>query len=612
MSAKILRISVLVVIAGFLMISCNNLKNMVKKHPTDAEYVQTPNPMEMHGDKVKINVEGTYKPKYFHKKAGVFFQPELQYEGGTLLLKPIILRGESVQNIDGTTINNANGGKFTYTDEIPYKPEYKTSKLVVTPTVFQAKRAKDTAPSTTEQAAALKKSLPLSQKELAVGTNTTPNLADNTSAKPTFAKDNYKKPDNVFKTTPLFFVVDMSNLNMNLAANKSDAAKEAFAAMNQALKDSQEIASIKINGWASPEGELVRNGDLSNARSKTGEKFLRDNYKKVIDAQVKEYNKNLKRGEKRITAKDLTKELPITIEGKQEDWDGFMKNLQASNIADKDQMIRTISSGSSDDAKHKDINTMVAAYPEVEEQLLPPLRRAEIVIEQVVPANTNEEMAQLSTENPKELTVEELLFAATLTNDKAQKLQIYTNATQVYPEDWRGFNDVAFCEIENKNFDAADAALQKANTLSPNNAAVLNNLGVVALSKKDNEKAKQYFNDAKAKGNAEAGGNLAPILIQEGDYTAATAVTTGRAGDLNLALSQILSNDLVGAKQTLAAAENSPKANYLKAIVAAREDNANEIYANLKNTDADFKKQAQTDIEFRKYVNEIEFTNATK
>jgi Flp pilus assembly protein TadD len=208
--------------------------------------------------------------------------------------------------------------------------------------------------------------------------------------------------------------------------------------------------------------------------------------------------------------------------------------------------------------------------------------------------------------------VEELLLAASLAPNDEAKLKVYTTATEVYPEDWRGFNDVAFYEIQNKNYDAADAMLQKANTLSANNDIVLNNLGVIALSKNDLEKAKQYFNDAKAKGNAEAKINLAPIFISEGDYAGATAAVSGQPGDLNLALSQILSGDLPSAKQTLAAAKESPKAFYLKAIVAAREGNANDVYANLKNTSAEFKKQAQTDVEFKKFADQVEFTNAVK
>ena len=171
---------------------------------------------------------------------------------------------------------------------------------------------------------------------------------------------------------------------------------------------------------------------------------------------------------------------------------------------------------------------------------------------------------------------------------------------------------MAYILIEDQKFDEANTALQKANTLSPNNGTVLNNLGIVALSKNDLDEAKKQFTDAGSKGNADARANLAPILIKEGDYATAASAVGNKPGDLNLALAQILSGNLPAAKQTLSTAPDSPKANYLKAIVAAREDNANEVYANLKKTNADFKKQAQTDVEFRKFANQVEFTNATR
>ncbi len=618
MKMKFSKILVLLASASFLATGCDSLSKMVKKHPTDAEYVQTPNPMEMHGDKVKISVEGSYKPNYFNKKAGVVFQPELQYEGGSTPLKPIVLKGETVSDMEGTTIKKKEGGKFTYADEVPYKPEYKNAKLIVNPTVFPAKSAKSAGvPASNTDAAALKKALALGEKTMATGVNTTPNLADNQSAKPSFAKDNYKKAENPVQKATLYFVVDMSNLNMNLAANKTEEAKKAFEDLKSAMKGEQAMVSIKVIAWASPEGELARNNNLAKDRSKTAEKYVRDMYKKAIDELVKEYNKNLKKGQKRITAKQLTQELPLTVEARGEDWDSFMAALRASTIADKDRIINVIQSN--DPARREqEMRNMIVTYKEIEDEILPPLRRAEMAIEIEAINKTNEEMLTLATASatdslgPKDLTVEELLFAGTLTEDNAVKMKIYTAATEVYPNDWRGFNNVAFLHLQSQKYEDADAVLQKANELSANNATVLNNMGVVALSKDDFENAKKYFSDAKNKGNAEAGPNLAPILIKEGDYAGASAALASQKGDLNLALSQILSGDLAGAKQTLSAAKESPKANYLKAIVAAREDNANEVYANLKKCDSEFKRQAQEDVEFRKFANEIEFTNATK
>ena len=246
MKTKIFKTLAMLAAVSILVTGCDGLNNMVKRHSTDAEYVQTPNPMELHGDNVKINVAGSFKPNYFSRRAGVVFQPELQYDGKVLLLKPINLRGESATNLQGTTINRTSGGTFTYTDEIPYMPEYREARLIVNPMAYPAKRARGNTPASSEDASELRRARPLGEKLLAIGINTTPLLFDVHSAKPTLAADNYRKPDNIVKKSTLFFVVDMTNLNMRLAANQTEAAKQAFAEMEAALNSGMEIASIKV------------------------------------------------------------------------------------------------------------------------------------------------------------------------------------------------------------------------------------------------------------------------------------------------------------------------------------------------------------------------------
>jgi Tfp pilus assembly protein PilF len=612
MKKNLLKIFSILAVASVLAAGCTNLSNMVNRHATDAEYVQTPDPMEAHGDVVKINIAGSFKPNYFHRRAGMFFQPELQYEGGTIPLKPMILRGESANaGLQGTTIPRS-GGKFTYTDEIPFKPELKDARLVVNPTVFPARRAPASTPTTTEEALALRNARPLSEKTISTGVNTTPHLVNFAEAKPSLAKDAYKAPENIFQKSAIFFAKDLWNLNMNYPTNRAESARNAITEMNNALKGDQEIASIKITAWASPEGEEIRNNNLSRERSKVGEKFVRDAYKRIVDEQVREHNRNLPRGARRVTARDLTKELPITVDHKGEDWDGFLAELRASNVPNRDRILNVIQSNTSRERREQEMRNMVVIYPELEETILPPLRRAEIIIELVVPAKTNEEMSELAISNPKELTVEELLFAATLTEDNAVKMKIFTAATEVYPNDWRGFNNVAMLQILNGKYSDAATNLNKANSLSANNGEVLNNLGIVALNGGEIDVAKKFFTDARGRGNAEAGQNLALILIKEGDYTGAVSAFGNQPGNLNLALAQILAGNLPAAKQTLAAAPNLPKAFYLRAIVAAREDNLNEVVSNLRQTSADFRKQAQTDAEFRKFATQIEFVNAVR
>ncbi|MCL2413307.1 MAG: hypothetical protein FWC98_04120 [Bacteroidales bacterium] len=611
MKKNVLKIFAVLAVASFLATGCTNLNNMVNNHSRDAQYVQTPDPMVASGDVIQINIAGTFAPNYFHRRAGMVFQPELQYEGGSILLRPIVLRGESVTDLDGTTIPRT-GGRFTYTAEVPFTPELKEARLIVNPAIFPARRAGGNVPASAEEAMALRNARAAGETTISTGVNTTSQLVNFDVAEPSLGRDNYAAPENIMQRATVFFPHNLWNLNLNYPTNRTDAARAARTAMDEALRTGKEIASVTITGWASPEGEQARNNTLAIERSRVGERFIRDAYRRAVDDMVREHNRNLPRGERRVTARDLTQTFAITVNDRGEDWNGFLAALRASQVRDRDAILRVIETNINRDRREQEMRNMIVIYPELEEVILPPLRRAEIVVELVVPAKTNEEMAELSVSNPSELTVEELLFAATLTEDRAVQMQIFTSATEIYPEDWRGFNNMAMLQIQDGNFSDAATNLNRANALSANNGDVLNNLGVIALSRQDFDAAKEYFTNARARGNAEAGPNLGKILIKEGDYNGAVAAFGNRPGDLNLALAQILSGDLPAAKQTLAAAPASPKAFYLRAVVAAREDNVSEVVSNLRQTNADFRRQARTDAEFRQFAGNTDFQNVVR
>ncbi|MCL2413924.1 MAG: hypothetical protein FWC94_01555 [Bacteroidales bacterium] len=611
MKKLFLKIFAVLAVAGVLATSCTNLNRMVSQHSTDTLYLQTPDPMEVSGDVVRINISGSFAPDYFHRRAAMVFQPEIQHEGGTVLLRPVTLRGESVTDVEGMTIPRT-GGRFTFSDEVPFTPELADAELVINPVVFPARRARRNAPASAEDALALTNARPLGETPITRGVNTTSQMVDFAAAEPSLGSDNYVAPDNLLQRISVFFPHNSWNLNLNYATNRTEQARAARAAMDEALRTGKEIVSVSITGWASPEGELARNTRLGVERSRVGERFIRNAYRRAVDDMVREHNRNLPRGERRVTARDLTQTFPITVDNKGEDWDGFMAALRASNVRDRDAILRVIETNTDRARREQEMRNMVVVYPELEQVILPPLRRTEIVVEMVVPARTNEEIIALATSNPSELSVEELLFAATLTQDRTVQMQIFVSATQIFPNDWRGFNNIAMLQIQDRNFSGAATNLQRANSLSPNNGHVMNNLGVVALNNEDFDGAKTLFTNARERGNAEAGPNLGKILIKEGDYNGAVAAFGNRPGDLNLALAQILSGDLPGASQTLAAAQASPKAFYLRAIVAARQNNVNGVVSNLRQTSAAFRTQARTDVEFRNFRENADFQNAVR
>ena len=606
-----LKIFAILAVASVLTASCTNLRRMENTHLSDSIYLQTPDPMEVSGDSVQINIAGSFAPNYFHRRAAVVFQPEFQHEGGTVQLSPIVLIGESVTNIEGTVVPRS-GGRFTFIDKVPFTSELENADLVINPVAFPARRAGDEPPASAEEALALTNARPLGETPITSGVKTTPRLVDLDAAEPSLGRDNYTAPENIFQKTTVFFPHNSWNLNLNYATNRREEARAARAAMDAALRTGQQIASVTITGWASPEGELSRNNRLSVERSRVGERFIQNAYRRAIDDMVREHNRNLARGERRVTARDLTQTFPIAVEQRGEDWDGFMAALRASNVRDRDAILRVIETNTDRTRREQEMRNMIVIYPELNDIILPPLRRTEIAIEFVVAARSKEEIAELAISNPRELSVEELLFAATLTEDRTVQMQIFVSATQIHPNDWRGFNNIAMLQIQDGNFNGAATNLQRANSLSANNGDVLNNLGVIALSRGDLDAARNYFTNAKERGNAEAGPNLGLILIRQGDYNGAVAAFGDRPGDLNLALAQILSGDLQGATQTLAAAPASPKAFYLRAIVAARQNNVNQVVSNLRQTSADFRTRAQTDVEFRRFRENAEFQNVVR
>lgn len=165
-------VSCLLLVAGFTLTSCESLKKMVANHPTMAKYEAKPNPLEMHGDKLKVEIKGEYQPKYFNKTAIVVMQPAIKYEGGSVLLKPIILRGEKTKG-QGNLISKTTGGSFVYNDETAYTPEMAKCQLVLNPVAYTEKKAKGLTVTNESEAEKVPSFVRLGERPTAKGTMAT-------------------------------------------------------------------------------------------------------------------------------------------------------------------------------------------------------------------------------------------------------------------------------------------------------------------------------------------------------------------------------------------------------------------------------------------------------
>lgn len=566
------------------------LGKMVKKYP-EVKYEVKPEILETNGGKISVTVTGTLPAKYFHKKAVVDFTPVLKYNGGEYALKSLTLQGESIKG-DGTVISKTKGGAFSYTDVITYKPEMNKSELVVD---CKAKLGK--------------KEVVLTSRKLADGVIYTStrvvsdeksvlSVKENTPELETFVKEVA-----VSKTADIYFAYEKSDINMKLPGNVKEANIKALNELKEFALNNWVKNKMELSAWASPEGEEKYNENLSKDRAKSAEKYFRSE----LAAQYKKMNAAVKDAKYKDTLK-------IVSTAKGEDWEGFVKAVGASTIADKNVIMNVVNSQPDKDKREKEIKNMALVYKEIENSILPDLRRAEITINGVKPAKSDAELAKLAVSNPDSLSLVELLYSAELTQDNNARISIYKATVTKFPKDWRAYNNLGYCYLQAKNADDAQKILEQGNALQANKGMILNNLGVAACMKKDYDAAKSYFETAQANGQ-DASYNLALISLRKGDYAAAVGSFGALKCNYNLALAQLLTKDNANAQTNLECAPKTAESYYLMAVLGARTGNVGMIAENLKNAikeDAKYREQAKDDREFLKFFNNAQFQDAIK
>jgi tetratricopeptide (TPR) repeat protein len=396
----------------------------------------------------------------------------------------------------------------------------------------------------------------------------------------------------------IYFQKNMHNLNWSLALNRSEDAKRKISELEGFLRQGWKIRDIDINAWASPEGEESFNQGLSERRSQTGLRHAKDMLRKL----VRERNSLLK-------ISDIEKDIRFNTRAHGEDWEGFMKAVQASDIADKNVITNVVNSQPDVKKREQEIRNMTIVYREIEEEILPPLRRVEISVNTFEPKKTDEEIAQLATTDPSQLNEKELLYAATLTVDSDVQLNIYRAAINQYPDRYEGYNNAAAIELQRGNLSKAEEYLLKANELGAGKPEVLNNMGALELKRKDFTKAEAYFADARRLG-ANVDNNLGIIMINKGDYSRALTYFGDKTCKHNVALAHLLSGNIEGANQNAKCAPEHAETFYLLAVIGARANDSQAVISNLGKAiaaDSAMKNIARNDREFLKFFENPEF-----
>jgi len=574
-------------IAGIGVAGCNGLSKMIK-NASQVSYSVTPNPLQDNGDSVTVNVSVKYPAQYFNKKAVVTVTPTLKLSDGTeKALKPVTFVGENATGT-GTKISYQSGGSQSYSDKVAYTPNMRMDELDLRATIVNNK-----------------KDFP--SMKIADGTVTTALLIQNDD-KLVMAKDNFKKTIPEMDTTHIYYTI--SQATVRPTEMNSEEMKKFKDFVTMGVQQGWQFDGINVSAYASPDGETAMNEHLAEDRAKSAIKAMVEMFKSKLEVETT--NDKGKKEMKKIEADPmLLKDESYKVGTTGLDWDGFKTLVQASDIKDKDLIVRVLSMYTDHDQRMKEIKNMSKTYTELADHILPKLRRAIIQLNAEKKSRSDAQLTQLSASHPDSLSVEELLYAATLTTDMNQKLAIYQAAEKQNPTDWRCANNVGYVEMmQNKASDAA-AEFQKADGLSANNPAVQNNLGVVARWKGDRTGAMADFK--KANGAPEATYNMGLVDIQMGNYSDA-ATSVGSNQTFNAALAKLLNGDAAGAQTALDGSnDQSALASYLRAVIAARGGDKNGVVNQLKtaiNKDASLKAQAQSDVEFIKFKDDADFKAA--
>jgi tetratricopeptide (TPR) repeat protein len=574
MNTKTLRNLTLAVGATALLVGCNGLGKMIKKQKT-ITYDVKPNPLEMHGDSVVFTVSGKYPAKVFAKKATVTVTPVVKYSGGEKAMKPVILVGEKATG-SGQKISYSTGGTFSYTTEkFAYEPGMKVAKVELRAQGAVKKKTKDFTPV-----------------EIADGTIITPLLVRN-DEKGIYAKDAFVKTSPANQTANIYYLINKSDVRSSEL--KSDEMTNLQTFINTNINSQwYEFKGIGVSAYASPDGELSLNENLAKDRAKSGSKALMGEFKK---------NKN----------KDQTfgkEEANYTTQTTAEDWDGFQALMQQSTIADKDLILRVLTMYKDGEQREKEIKNLSKTYTEVAEKILPKLRRSVLTVNVDKKSRTDEMISKLATTYPDSLSVEELLYATTLTTDLNTKVQIYQAAEKKYASDWRTSNNLGVALLmQNKVTEAGDA-FKRAEATANGNPILMNNMGIISAKTGDRRKAMELYDKASGAGK-EVNYNKGIVNVRDGKYADAVG-NFGEYKGFNKALAELLNGNTGGVATTIDASTEKDMAwsYYLKAVAAARSNNTADVNSNLKtaiNKDGSLKAAAKDDAEFIKLRDNADF-----
>ena len=541
------------------------LSSCGKMGELSSDYFTTnPEVLEAIGGKVPVTINGKFPEKYMKKKATVEVTPVLRWKGGEAKGQPAVFQGEKVEG-NGQTISYKVGGSYTMKASFDYVPEMANSELYLDFKITKGKKTY-TIPSV----------------KIADGVIATSELPTAASSNASYANDAFQRIIKDAQTANIMFLIQQANLrNSELNSDDMKEFHKKVAEINADTKN-YKLNNIEISAYASPDGGVELNTGLAENRENNTEKYMQRQLKKgKIDANL----------DAKYTAQD---------------WEGFQELVSKSNLQDKDLILRVLSMYQDPEQREAEIKNISSVYKTLADEILPQLRRARLTANYDNIGRSDDEINEAYNTDAKVLSVEELLYAATLTNDNARKEAIFTKTTQLYPNDFRAYNNLGELAFAAGDAAKAESYFKQAASKNANAPEVNANLGLCELVKGNVAAAESYL--GKATGANAANEALGNLYIKQGQYDRAVNAF-GDAKTNSAAQAQILAKDYNKAKATLSAIKNpDAMTDYLMAIVGARTNNASLVSSSIKSAiakDASMAQRAANDREFAKFADSI-------
>ena len=524
-----------------------------------------PNPLETEAGKVPTTINGKFPEKYMKKKAVVTVTPELRYaDGKTAKGNGATFQGEKVAG-NNQTIQYKVGGNYTMNTSFDFVPEMQKSDLYLTFDAYVGK-----------------KKVNVPEVKVATGVISTSEFYKKTLASDgaCIAPDSFQRVKAQKQEAEIKFLINQANLRKSEMKNNS--VKEFVQMLKKINRDKEglNIKNVEVAAYASPEGGVKFNDKLASKRQNTSEKYVKQTLKKTkVNTDV----------DARYTAQD---------------WDGFQKLVAASNLQDKDVILRVLSMYQDPQEREQQIRNMSAGFRELADGILPELRRSRLIINYETIGRSDDQIKEQYNADPTKLSADELLYAAALEDNADKKEAIYKKTAEIYPNDNRAFNNVAALEFAKGNNDAAKEYLEKAVNAKGDAAEANANKGLVALLEGNTAEAQNHI--AKATGANDLNKALGALNIANGKYAQAEQNFNG-VNSNTAALAQILNKNYAGAISTLNGVKNKTGVtDYLLAIANARQGNNDAASSYLKSA-------LQKDPSLASYAaNDLELINVSK